>query len=204
MDIVNWNDLEHRPPDPRPAALTIGVFDGVHRGHQALIGKITAKAPKLLPVVVTFRENPKKIARPGSFEGDITGFEEKIALIRGYGAELCVIIDFSRDFSTIDGRSFLEALDRFLNPAYIAVGTNFRCGYRRDTGALAFKTLGNDRGIEVEIVDPVMEGGFPVSSSRIRAALREGKSAEAETLLGRRAMEEPFRRGNVFNRGFKE
>jgi riboflavin kinase/FMN adenylyltransferase len=203
MDIVNWNDLEHPPPDPRPSALTIGVFDGVHRGHQALIGKITAKAPELLPVVVTFRENPKKTARPGSFEGDITGFEEKIALIRGCGAELCVIIDFSRDFSIMDGRSFLEALGRFLNPAYIAVGTNFRCGYRRDTGALAFKALGNGRGIEVEIVDPVMEGGFPVSSSRIRAALREGKSAEAEKLLGR-VMKGPLRRGNVFNRGFKE
>ncbi|MDR1306314.1 MAG: FAD synthetase family protein [Treponema sp.] len=199
MDLVDWKDLKHRPPDPRSTALTIGVFDGVHRGHRTLIGKITAKAPELLPAVVTFRENPKKIARPGSFEGDITGFEEKLALIRGCGAELCVIIDFSRDFSTMDGRSFMEALRCFLNPAYIAVGAGFRCGYRRDTGAPAFKALGNERGIEVEIVEPVMEGGLPVSSSRIRAALREGRSAEAEKLLGR-AVET----AECFNRGFKE
>jgi riboflavin kinase/FMN adenylyltransferase len=191
MDLVSWNDLERRPPDPRRVALTIGVFDGVHRGHRALLDKITAKAPELLPAVLTFRENPKKTLRPGSFQGDITGFEEKIALIRGYGAELCVIIDFSRDFSTMDGRSFLEALRRFLNPAYIAVGTNFRCGYRRDTGASAFKALGKGLGIEVEIVEPVMEGGFPVSSSRIRAALKAGKRAEAEKLLGRRTAERP-------------
>ncbi|MDR2048843.1 MAG: FAD synthetase family protein, partial [Treponema sp.] len=166
-------------------ALTIGVFDGIHRGHRALIGKITAKAPLLVPAVLTFRDNPKKIIRPGVFEGDILDFREKIRLFEELGVELCVVIDFSADFGKLDGREFFSLVYRCLHPAYAVIGSNFRCGFGRDTGAEAFRLLGKEKGVEVEIVPPVLENGQPVSSSRIRSALRAGNVEEAALLLGR-------------------
>jgi riboflavin kinase/FMN adenylyltransferase len=86
----------------------------------------------------------------------------------------------------MSGRDFVAALSRALDPAYAAVGVNFHCGYRRDTGTDGFKALAEARGIEVEILAPVLEGGMPVSSSRIRDALASGRFEEAERLLGRK------------------
>ena len=186
MRQINWDDLESLYKDSKlkaeltggkKIALTIGVFDGLHRGHQALITKITQKAPEFLPVVITFRNNPKQTE-------DIISFEEKMALLDGFGIALAVIIDFSQYFSKIKGRVFLETLNKYLCPAYIGLGVNFHCGYNRDTDAETFKALALGLGIEAEIIPPVMEGGLPVSSSRIRAALKKGKTEEAALLLG--------------------
>jgi riboflavin kinase/FMN adenylyltransferase len=162
----------------RETALTVGVFDGLHRGHQALIAKITAKTPKLLPVVVTFRTNPKG-------QPFILGFDQKMALLDSLGVGLGVYIDFSPDFSTISGEAFWQLLNRHLRPRYAALGANFHCGYRRGTDARGFKVLAEQSGVTAEIIPPVLEGGLPVSSSRIRAALLAGNTAEAELLLGR-------------------
>jgi FAD synthase len=146
--------------------------------------------------VITFRKNPKKYAftnkkttkfdetSAGTFT-DIIDFEEKIKLLNDFGIALCVIIDFSEHFSKISGRDFLEALRRHLCPAYIGLGENFHCGYRRDTDAETFKALALDMGIEAEIVLPVMEGGLAVSSSRIRKALEVHNYEEVSLLLGR-------------------
>jgi riboflavin kinase/FMN adenylyltransferase len=169
----------------RPTAITIGVFDGIHRGHRALIDKIVNKAPLLVPTVLTFRENPKKNTRSEAFEGDILEYGDKLRLFDELGVALCVVIDFSADFCKLNGREFFGLVYRFLRPAYAAIGSNFHCGFGRDTDAGAFRLLGNERGVEVEIVPPVLEKGLPVSSSRIRAALRAGNREEAELLLGR-------------------
>jgi riboflavin kinase/FMN adenylyltransferase len=187
MRVINWGDS---PVTDKKTALTIGVFDGVHRGHRALIQKITAQAPRLIPAILTFRENPKKELRSwgigdGIFDGDIISFDEKIELFKGYGVELCMIIDFTRDFSIMGGRLFFEEICAHLNPGYAVIGSNFHCGYGRDTGAAAFTALAAGKGIQAEIIEPVFEGGLPVSSSRIRAALRAGRIEEAGLLLGR-------------------
>ena len=197
IKLINWDELRNIKKDPalcpelgrgKKTALSIGVFDGLHRGHQALISKITEKAPELLPTVVTFRENPKNYVFPENKEqkmNDIISFEEKITLLESYGIALCVIIDFSEYFSKISGRAFLEALNRYLCPAYIGLGEDFHCGFNRDTDAKAFKALAENLGIKAEIIPPVLTGGLPVSSSRIRAALLAKKFEEAELLLGR-------------------
>jgi len=182
---INWDELSSKNitdiSKGKKTALSIGVFDGLHRGHLHLIEKITAQAPQLLPTVICFRNNPKN--RSG-----IITFEEKMALLADFGIELCVIIDFSEHFGKMDGRAFIEIVSRYLSPAYIVLGANFYCGYRRDTDAGTFKTTAENLGISTEIVDPVMEGGLPVSSSRIRKALRAGNTDEAELLLGRRIL----------------
>ena len=196
MQQINWDKLPALRQDKK-TAVTIGVFDGLHRGHQALIAKITGKAPEFFPIVVTFRENPKKYpfllentAAKTDLEGktefrDIISFDEKMALLDSFGISLCVIIDFSEHFSKISGRAFLETLNRYLCPAYIGLGVNFHCGCRRDTDAKAFKALALSMGIEAEIIPPVLEGGLPVSSSRIREALEARNYEEAALLLGR-------------------
>ena len=186
MRRINWDDLGELNQDElkikvlggEKTALTIGVFDGLHRGHKALIERVTGKAPGLLPAVVTFRDNPKKLH-------GIINFEEKMALLGSMGVALAVIIDFSEHFSKINGRDFILALHRYLSPAYIGLGVNFHCGYHRDTDAKAFKAMAESLGIDTEIIPPVMEGGLAVSSSRIRAALKEGRTGEAALLLGR-------------------
>ncbi|MCL1814422.1 MAG: FAD synthetase family protein [Treponema sp.] len=191
MQQISWDNLPglEKAGDGKKTALTVGVFDGLHRGHQALIAKITAKAPELLPVVVTFRENPKKFTKTAGKSAknprDIIDFKEKIFLMESMGISLCVIIDFSEHFSKMSGRDFLEALNCRLRPAYMALGMNFHCGYRRDTDAGTFKTLAEGLGIEVEIIPPILEWGLPVSSSRIRSALEAGRINEANLLLGR-------------------
>ena len=99
MQQINWNGLCSQNiteiTKEKKTALSIGVFDGLHRGHRLLIEKITAKAPELLPAVICFRNNPKN--RSG-----IITFEEKTALLAGFGIELCVIIDFSEHFGKMD------------------------------------------------------------------------------------------------------
>ena len=176
---INWDELSSKDiTKGKKTALSIGVFDGLHRGHRFLIEKITKQAPELFPTIVCFQNNPKK------HSGIIT-FEEKMALLADFGIELCVIIDFSEHFCKINVRAFIEMVSRYLSPAYIVLGTNFFCGYRRDTNAETFKTTAENLGITTEIVDPVMEGGLPVSSSRIRKALTLGNMDEAALLLGR-------------------
>ena len=192
MQLINWDELVNLCQDnslkqeftgSKRIALTIGVFDGLHRGHQALITKITGKAPGLLPAVITFRNNPKKT---NNKMVDIISFEEKITLLDSLGISLAVIIDFSEHFSKMKGKDFLQALNRYLCPAYISLGGNFHCGYHKDTDAQAFKALAERLGVETEIVPPVLEGGMPISSSRIREALRALNYKEASLLLGRR------------------
>jgi riboflavin kinase/FMN adenylyltransferase len=163
-------------------AMTVGVFDGVHRGHQALIGKIVQRAPGCIPTVITFRQNPKKVLRSGEYRGDIVGLDRKMVIFEALGVELVILIDFSGDFSKLDGRDFIGFLKSRGRLNFLAVGSNFRCGYGLDTGVPEIKKLNP----ETEVVPPVMEGGIPVSSSRIREAVFSGDLDKAALLLGRK------------------
>ena len=166
-----------------PLAVTVGVFDGIHRGHQALIRKVCSSPHT--PTVVTFRQNPQGVLKPDAFTGDIMTLEQKLRALEVLGVQLTVLIDFSEEFSKINGRGFIDLL---LNRPVqlIALGRNFRCGYRLDTGAEEIRSLAGARGAEVWVAPPVMDEGQPVSSSRIRQALAAGRQAEAERLLNRR------------------
>jgi riboflavin kinase/FMN adenylyltransferase len=167
----------------RGTALTIGVFDGVHRGHQALIERIVRKGP--IPMVVTFKQNHKQALKKPGWAGDIVSLQRKLAIIENLGVKAVILIDFSLNFSKISGREFVDLLIRWAKPGYLAVGGNFRCGYRMDTDAARIKTFANTAGISADVVDPVLEGAHPVSSSRVRAAISEGDLSRAALLLGR-------------------
>jgi riboflavin kinase/FMN adenylyltransferase len=166
---------------PDPLAITIGVFDGVHMGHQALLRQICGSP--YIPTVVTFRENPIKTLAPGANTQDIITLEKKLQIMNDLGVQLAVLIDFSENFSKISGRDFIDLLLGRQPVKLIVIGENFRCGQGLDTGAAEIQSLAAARGIEARVAPPVMDGGQPVSSSRIRQAQAEGRVEEAERLL---------------------
>jgi riboflavin kinase/FMN adenylyltransferase len=191
MRVLSWEDfagaaMPEEPGEERLRALSIGVFDGVHRGHQRLIEKILrhGRENSRIPLVITFRQNPRRVLAPASWHGDIYSLRQKIALLESLGVEEAVLIDFSGDFSRISGKEFVDLLKKRCKIGYLAVGENFRCGYRLDTGAERLGELVSP-GVEFEAVPPLRAGGHPVSSSRIRRAISEGNMGLAAELLGR-------------------
>jgi riboflavin kinase/FMN adenylyltransferase len=187
MRVIDWDDFIAQRPDAAdtPLAITIGVFDGVHRGHRVLLERICAAGA--LATVITFRRNPLSILRPEDFPGDIASLAYKLRLFESLGLEQTVLIDFSGKFSTIHGGDFVDLLIQNRPVSLLALGPDFRCGYRLDTGTREISERARAAGIAAWIADPVMEGGRPVSSSRVRRAIAAGDFDEAERLLGRKA-----------------
>jgi len=189
MRVIDWSEFaspKRAPPEaqPAPLALTVGVFDGLHLGHQALIRRICAEG-SCVPAAVTFRRNPMAKLRPEAFAGDIYSLERKLLLLEELGVRLAVLIDFSREFSNMNGRDFADLLLGSRPARLLALGRDFRCGRGLDAGAAELEGFARARGVEAWIAPPVTDGGRPVSSSRIRQALAAGRIAEAERLLGR-------------------
>jgi riboflavin kinase/FMN adenylyltransferase len=185
MFTVEWDDFIHNRMPPKASgtlAAAIGVFDGVHRGHIALINKVRSSG---IPAVITFRQNPKQILGPLSFRGDVYSLRQKLSVFEEYGVSVAVLIDFSGNFSKITGRVFIDLLKGRSDLAFLAVGADFRCGRHLDTDAAALKNMTSRVGIRTEVIPPVMEGRHPVSSSRIRAAVASGDLKSAALLLGR-------------------
>jgi riboflavin kinase/FMN adenylyltransferase len=191
MLVLEWErfilgELKNELPGAeRGIAVTVGVFDGVHRGHRTLIERIASRRPDLVPAVVTFRHNPKAALKKPGWTGDIISLNRKLAVFENLGVEAVILIDFSLNFSKMSGREFIDLLIRHGKPRFMAVGANFRCGYQMDTDSAEIKAFANGAGIPAEVVDPVLEGFHPVSSSRIRAAISGGDLSRAALLLGR-------------------
>lgn len=183
MNILGWSEFI-ATREYEPLAVMIGVFDGVHRGHQRLMDAVLSKRPAMKAAVMTFRNNPKKILHPQTFKGSIFSLDQKIDSFAEAGFDACVLIDFSQNFGTLSGADFLSLLAH-AGVRFVCIGPNFRCGYRMDTNAQALVGACDRLGMEARIVDPVMHGGHPVSSSRIRNAILEGRLAEAAEMLGR-------------------
>jgi len=184
MNTIDWEEYVEGRFTQRPLAATIGVFDGIHKGHRKLIERVLARHPAT-PVAFTFTESPKKILRPSSYSGDIQTRSQKLEGFEALGIELCVLIDFSGNFSKLTGRDFLSRLHVRDSLESLAVGSDFRCGHRLDTDASAIAEFFKSCGVGVDIVTHVLLHGHPVSSSRIRSAISEGRLTDAADMLGR-------------------
>jgi riboflavin kinase/FMN adenylyltransferase len=184
MRILDWSQCSFAD---RKTAVTIGVFDGVHRGHQVLIDRIVKKGPELTPMVITFRQSPKGFLKKQDWSGDILSLNRKLVIFENLGVAAVVLIDFSINFSKLTGKEFLELLRIRGNPGYAAIGSDFRCGYRMDTDAARIKALNGEAGIPTDVVEPIADGGqtLRISSSRIRAAISLGELSRAAAMLGR-------------------
>jgi riboflavin kinase/FMN adenylyltransferase len=181
MRILEWDDFI-AGVDGGPLSLSIGVFDGVHRGHQALIGRVCQAGP--LSTVLSFRQNPLRALKPEAFPGDIFSPGQKAAALEALGLARLVLIDFSCKFSKLTGREFFGLLMRSCRIETLVLGHDFRCGCRLDTGIEEIARMAHE-GTKILSVEPVMEGGSAVSSSRIRRAISAGDLREAALLLGR-------------------
>jgi riboflavin kinase/FMN adenylyltransferase len=171
----------------RPSVVTIGAFDGVHRGHQYLLSKLIdhARATGYVPAVLTFYPHPRMV-----LQGPEPGFylmlpDDKARLLGEMGVELVITHPFNDEVRQIRAADFVDRLIRHLNMQALWVGADFALGYRRE-GTVAFlQQQGVERGFAVEVVDLMDAGDERVSSSRVRAALSQGDVAEAARLLGR-------------------
>jgi FAD synthase len=126
-----------------------------------------------------------KSLNPAGFSGDIYSLEQKLGLLEGLGVKLTVLIDFSEKISKINGRDFIDLLLGGQPVTLLALGENFRCGHVQDTGVGEIRAFAMARGVETWVAPPVMDGGQPVSSNRIRQALAAGRFEEAQRMLGR-------------------
>ena len=180
MRILEWNEFSKGSSlfGQKDTSITVGIFDGVHRGHAALIERIIHHDKNLVPVIVTFRQNHKK--RPA----DISGFTQKIECFENLGVQITVIADLTEEFRMMNGSEFLKVLRETGRMKFLAVGGNFRCGFNQDTDAAKIREINSAAGIPTEIVEVMTEEGVPISSSRIRNAIIHGQLNDAVIMLG--------------------
>ncbi|MFP4344094.1 MAG: bifunctional riboflavin kinase/FAD synthetase [Anaerolineales bacterium] len=169
-----------------PAALTIGAFDGVHRGHQALISRLVESAGEadLPALVVTFDPLPRQIfGRP---EGSLlSSIEERLAQIEALGVDGTLLLTFDREFASTRASHFVTLLEERLRIAQLFLGPDFALGYQQEGDVAFLRQAGQERGFDVEVVPHVFYAGAPIHSSRIRAVLQAGDVVEARVMLGR-------------------
>jgi riboflavin kinase/FMN adenylyltransferase len=166
---------------------TVGTFDGVHRGHQALVGAVVERAKRagLLAVVITFHPHPAAVLAPEHAPRYLTTPGEKMALLEGLGVDLVVLLRFDRKMAAMSARDFMEMVVMALQPRELWVGTDFALGRDREGNTDRLEVLGKELGFTLHTVAPVVDGDEVVSSSRVRSLLQEGRIAEAKQLLGR-------------------
>ena len=173
---------------PGPIFLAIGVFDGVHRGHQAVISTSGqhAHAAEGTSVVVTFDPHPAKVLRPRDAPHLLTATQHKIALIRALGVSHLLIIEFNREFAATSPEDFVQQLVTHSKPLReICVGHEWSFGKDRRGNLDLLKKLGAQFDFNVVGLPPVMVHGAVVSSTAIRQAVEAGSLAKAAEMLGR-------------------
>jgi riboflavin kinase/FMN adenylyltransferase len=177
------------PDDLLPPVFAVGNFDGVHRGHQALIqaAAVLAEAEGGLPFVLTFDPHPRIFFRRGPAPFELTPPDLKAECAVAAGARGVVMLPFDAALAGLTAREFVEGiLIGRLRCKGVVVGHDFQFGRGREGSAETLALLGQELGIAVVVVPPVVVDGEPASSSRIRMALAAGDVALANLLLGRR------------------
>ena len=169
-------------------AITIGVFDGVHLGHQWLLQRLRtlASAKGLLSVALTFRNHPRNVLRPEVKLGYITTLDDRIDLIRAQGVDQVVAVEFTREVSMLRAPEFVELLSRHLRMRGLLVGPDFALGHGREGDVSSLRSLGDEMGFWVEQAEPVGLGTGIVRSSVTRDLIAAGEVKAAGDMLGRR------------------
>ena len=183
-----WQGLADVPADWGRSVVTIGVFDGVHRGHQRIISRAVDAAHGLgQPVVViTFDPHPSEVIRPGSHPFLLCTAPRRAELLAELGADVVCMMPFTREFSQLNPEEFVRSVlvDR-LHTAFVAVGENFRFGHRAAGNVALLAELGEKYDFIAEGVPLLTDGGVKISSSLIRQKLADGDVTGAAADLGR-------------------
>ena len=169
------------------AVVPLGNFDGVHRGHQVLIGQAAgfAKAIEAPVVALTFEPHPRTFFVKDTAPFRLTSSAAKARLLAGYGVQAVLAQRFDPDFAAVAAEDFVDGiLVAGLRARHVVCGYDFTFGARRSGNADLLQRMGDDRGFAVTVVPPVTREGEIYSSTRIREALRSGMVREAADLLG--------------------
>ena len=178
-------NLDKKYPYP---VLTIGNFDGVHLGHQAIFRMLAERAKKKngTSVVLTFEPHPLRIIAPERAPRLLTLFKDKIKLIQSFGIDAVICINFTREFAHIKAEDFVkEFLLKIIGAKEIFIGSNYRFGKGRKGSPQMLKEMGKEYGFNVQAVDEIKLNDVTISSSKIRALIAKGRIEEASALLGR-------------------
>jgi riboflavin kinase/FMN adenylyltransferase len=183
-----WRGLDAVPSGWGRCVATIGVYDGMHRGHQAIVGRVVERAREagLPAVVIMFDPNPAEVVRPGPPPATLSTIDHRADLLADLGVDVLLVMPFTVEFSRLTPEEFVHrALVGRLHAAAVVVGENFRFGHKAagDVGLLA--ELGNRFGFAVEGVGLYGEADTTLSSTYVRACLDAGDVEAAVVALGR-------------------
>jgi len=186
MQVMDRLELLTAPP--AGAVLTIGNFDGVHRGHQKLFSRVVDEAQRIqgTAVLLTFQPHPAKLLRPELAPLLITTPEQKLAMVADAGMDLVMNLRFTPELCRTPATDFVQSMVvPSFQPHTIFIGTPFRFGHNREGDVALLRSLGQRLGFRAEGIGVVDEDGETISATRIRQALREGRAAAAGRMLGR-------------------
>jgi len=198
-NVQRWRGLEAIPAGWGRCVATIGVFDGVHLGHQQIIARTRALADErgLPAVMVTFTPHPSEVVRPGSHPAILTTNTRKAELAATFGIDVVVFLPFTLEFSRLSPKRFVhEAVVADLHASAVVVGQNFRFGHHAEGNVDTLIELGSRWGFDAEGVALLENGTHPISSTYIRSCVQAGDLAAAAKVLGR-----PHRLDGVVVRG---
>lgn len=183
-----WQDLDEVPVDWPRTVVTIGVFDGVHRGHRRIVGRAVEHAQRLglPPVVVTFDPHPTEVVRPGTHPPLLCTLDHRVALLGSLGVEAVCVLTFTPEFAAQNPEAFVRrVLVERLHAAQVVVGENFRFGNRASGDTQTLAELGASFGFEVDAVGLMAGTGGVWSSTYTRALVAAGDVEAAAMSLGR-------------------
>jgi len=180
--------LDNLPRDIKNTVVTIGNFDGVHKGHQALFKKVIERAADIegTSLVITFEPHPVKVMSPQKLRPLITVLEQKKELVVEFGIDMLLLMEFTLEFAAISAREFVKdiLIDR-LRMREIVVGYDYAFGHNREGNLELLREMGEQFHFAVHHTGPIYEGGALVSSTSIRNLIMEGRVSEVNQLLGR-------------------
>lgn len=173
-------------PMARPSALTIGNFDGVHRGHQALIHAMqeSARQHGWQAGLLTFNPHPSAVLRPDTAQRYLTTIDERLELLAGLGLDFTIVYPFTLETANQPARVFVSRLKASLNLAGLWVGPDFALGRGREGDVDALRLMGQEMGFELHVLTPQLVGDGEVRSGRIRQQILDGEVALAAANLG--------------------
>jgi len=201
--VLRWRGLEATPGDLGRTVITVGMYDGVHRGHQALIGAAVSRARAMRRpcLLLTFDPHPAEVIRPGSHPAILTSLDRKAELVAELGVDAMCVLPFTQEFMRLAPETFTHTvLVEQLHAAQVVVGENFTYGHRASGNVGTLTVEGRRFGFAVEgiaLAEDSSDGGeVPISSTYVRACVAAGDMVSAARALGR-----PHRVDGVVVRG---
>jgi riboflavin kinase/FMN adenylyltransferase len=197
--VKRWHGLDSVPTGWGHCVVTIGVFDGIHRGHQSIIGEaVRTAAERGVPsVLITFVPHPSEVVRPGSHPAVLTTIVRRAELVEQLGVDIFLPLPFTLEFSRMPPDEFIhEALVDRLHASAVIVGENFRFGHKAAGDVPLLTRLGERFGFTTHGVPLLAEDGTVLSATFVRSCVTAGDMRNAQAVLGR-----PHRIDGVVERG---